>query len=401
MSNTILTPTVIAKEALRILSNNLIFVNKVNRTWEGEFDKEVNGYKPGSSVNIRKPARFTSTTSVPLAVQDFTEQYTSLSINTQRHVDVKFSSQELTLNLTDFSTRVLEPVMTQLANDIDTDALQMYQDVNNIVGTPGSTPNSFLSLGNAFARLGQEAAPTTPLTTVLDPLASIYMADAMKGLFSQDIVNEAIESGSINRILSDVKMAQGIRQHTVGTLGGTPLVNGTTVSGATTLVTDGWTAAAANRLKKGDVFTIAGVYAVNPLTRQTTGVLRNFVVTADTASDGSGNATIPIYPAIISSGALQTVTALPADNAALTILTGSSATSYAQNMMFHRDAFAFASVPLEMPKGVDFSAMERYKGITVRVVRQYDINNDQLPCRVDVLYGYKTVFPELACRITG
>lgn len=401
MANTELTASVVAKEALDILTNNLVFVNKVNRSWEGEFDKNVNGYKIGQTVNIRRAARFTSVTGANLSTQDFTELQTSLTINTQRHIDVTFTTQELTLQLSEFSERVLEPQMVQLANDIDTDSLTMYNQVNNIVGTPGVTPNSFLSVGNAYRRLNEEAAPTKGLTTLLDPAAGITIADALKGVFVGKVAEEGLEEGFITKLANtSLYMAQGVRQHTVGALGGTPVVNGANQTGST-LVTNGWTAAVAVRLKKGDVFTLPGVFAVNPLTRQTTGVLRNFVVTADTSSDGSGNMTIPIYPAITTSGALQTVTASPANSAALTILTGSANTSYTQNIMFHKDAFAFASVPLVMPKGVHFSAQERYKGVSLRIVQAYTISNDSLPCRMDVLYGYNTVFPELGCRITG
>lgn len=401
-TNTILSATVVAKEALTILTNNLVFVSKVNRSWEGEFDKEVNGYRIGQTVNIRRPARWTSVTGAPMQTSDFNEPNTSLTVSTQRHIDVNFTTAELTQQLTDFSDRVLKPQMVQLANDIDTDALLMYNQVNNIVGTPGTTPNSFLSIANAYGRMQQEAAPSDDLTTLLEPIAGITMADALKGVFVGQVAEEALEKGFISALANNkLFMAQGIRQHTVGALGGTPLLNGVPASGATTIATTGWTSAAGNRLKKGDVFTLASVYAVNPLTRQTTGTLRNFVCTADFASDVSGNGVVSIYPAITSSGPLQTVNALPASNAALTILTGSASTAYPQNLMFHKDAFAFASVPLEMPKGVHFSAMERFKNISLRIVQQYDITNDKLPCRMDVLYGYNTVFPELACRISG
>lgn len=403
MANTILTPTVIAKEALRILSNNLVFVSKCNRNWEREWGTTVNGYKKGASVNIRKPARFAVSSGAALSTQDLTETYSTLSINNQHHIDVTFTSQEMTLQLSEFSERVLKPQMVKLANYIDQQAMaSAYKDVYNLVGTPGTTPNSFLSLGNGLRRLNEEAAPTgDDLSCLLDPAAQITMADALKGLFVNPTASDAVKKGYMSTVAgADLYLSQGVPSHTVGTLGGTPLVNGASQTGSS-LVTDGWTAAAANRLKQGDVFTVAGVYAVNPLTGQSTGVLRNFVVTADTASDGSGNATIPIYPAITTSGATQTVTASPADNAALTILTGSSATSYTQNLMFCRDAFAFASVPLEMPKGVHFSAQEEYEGISLRIVQQYAISTDTMPCRMDVLWGIKTVFPELAVRISG
>jgi hypothetical protein len=399
MPNTLLTASVIAKEAAMILENSSVFVGKMTTTYEEEFSTNVNGYKKGQTVNVRRPARFTSTTGANLAVQDATETFMPLTVSTQRHVDVQFSSYELTLQLEDFSERILKPALVQLANDIDFDCMSLYNTVPNFVGTPGQTPNSYLSIGNAFSRLMDNSSPTTGLSTMLNPDAAISMGDAFKGL-GRPISDEAIEKGMIAKLINnDVFMTQNIRNHTVGGLGGTPLVNGASQTG-TSLITDGWTAAAANRLRRGDVFTIANVFAVNPLTRQSTGKLAQFVVTADVSSDGSGNATIPIFPAITTSGAYQTVTAAPADNAAITVLTGAATTAYPQNLMFHKGAFAFASVPLEKVDGA-FYAQERYKGLSVRIVRQYQISTDVQPCRIEVLYGYAPIYPELACRITG
>lgn len=405
MANTILTPTVIAKEALRILSNNLVFVSKINRDWETEYGNTVNGYKIGASVNIRKPARFSVRSGPTLAAQDLTETFQTLTINNQHGIDVNFTSQEMTLNLSEFSDRVLKPQMVKLANWIDNQAMiSVYKQVHNLIGTPGTTPNSFLSIGNGMRRLNENAAPTgDTITTLLDPAAEITLADALKGTFQKQTVDDALLKGYLATLGgTDMFLSQGLPQHTVGPLGGAPLVNGAAQTGSS-LVTNGWTASAAARLNQGDVFTIAGVFAVNPLTGQSTGVLANFVVTAPVSSDGSGNATIPIYPSIITSTTTgtQTVTASPANAAALTILTGTAATGYNQNLMFHRDAFAFASVPLVMPNGVHFKAQESYKGLNLRIVQAYDIVNDKLPCRMDVLWGVQTVFPELAVRVSG
>lgn len=401
-TNTILTASVIAKEALMILTNNLVFVKNINRAYEKEFSQNVNGYKKGASVTIRKPARFAAVDGAVMDVQNFTEQSTSLSIDKQKHIGVSFTSADLTLHISEFSKRVLEPQMVELANTIDTDALSMYKQVNNLVGTPGSPPNSFMSLGAARQRLIEMAAPSTGLKTILNPAAAIRMADSLKGLNYREVVGEALETGLVSEMLhSKVYESAGIRQHLVGPLGGTPTVASTPSEGATGVATQAWTSAAANRLKKGDVITFAGVYAVNPYTRETTGTLCNFTVTEDFDSDGAGNGTVQVYPALYSSGPLQTVSAMPAPSAAVTVLTGTASTSYAQNLMFHPNAFAFASVPLELPKDAHFAAQESYEGISLRVWQQSDIFNDARPCRVDVLYGYKCVYPELACRITG
>ena len=191
-------------------------------------------------------------------------------------------------------------------------------------------------------------------------------------------------------------MDQNVNAHTIGAHGGTPLVNGASQSGAS-LVTDGW---GATSLNKGDIFTIAGVFGVNPQSRQSTGELQQFVVTADNAD--AGDKTIAISPAIVTSGAMQTVTAAPADNAVITVL-GVASTSAIQSMAFHRDAFVMGCADLQLPQGVDKAARvsDKQLGLSVRMVRDYDINNDKFPCRLDVLYGWKTVYPELACRIQG
>ena len=195
-------------------------------------------------------------------------------------------------------------------------------------------------------------------------------------------------------------MDQNVNTHTVGPLGGTPLVNGSTATGATTLVTDGWTASAAARLKKGDIFTIAGVNHVNPQSRQSTGTLQQFVVTADVSSDGSGNLTAAISPAIKTTTAFQTVDALPADNAAITVL-GAASTQSPTGLAHHKDAFTLAMADLPLPKGTDMAARvsDDQLGMSIRLVRDYDITNDKFPCRLDVLYGWATLRPELACRI--
>jgi hypothetical protein len=204
-------------------------------------------------------------------------------------------------------------------------------------------------------------------------------------------------------------MCQVTPTHTVGPLGGTPLVNGASQNftydtakntWSQSLVTDGWTAAAASRLKAGDVFTIASVYMVNPKTKTTTSILQQFVVTADASSDGSGNLTATISPPIITSGPYQTVSAAPADNAAITML-GSASTVYRQNMFYHKNTMALAMVPLEMPAAAYGGARKSYKDMSVRVVPIYDGTNDISKWRLDVLYGRKIIDPRLAVRVAG
>jgi hypothetical protein len=402
MANTNLTIDMITREALRILENNLTFTKGVNRNYDSKF--AVEGAKIGDTLRIRKPARYTVRTGATLSAQDHTETYESLQLDTQAGVDLSFTSKELTLSIDDFGERVLAPAMATIANKIDFDGLALYKAVYNSVGTPATPPTALSTFLNGVVKMADDACPMDDkIYSVVGAQVQANLVDALKGLFHETTeVAKQYKEGKMGRVGGmNWSMDQNVNTHTVGPLGGTPLVNGASQTGAS-LVTDGWTAAAASRLKKGDVFTIANVFHVNPQTRQSTGVLQQFTVTADVSSDGSGNATIPISPSITVSGAFQTVNASPADNAALTIVGAANAVS-PQHMIYHRDAFVLGSADLEVPNGVHFAGrMSSEKvGLSVRIVRAYDINNDAFPCRLDVLYGWKAVYPMLACRVQG
>lgn len=392
----------ITNEALMVLENNLTFAKGVNRQYDDSFGQS--GAKIGDTLNIRKPVRYLGRSGPTLSVEDATETQVPLQLGTQFGVDINFTSKDLTLSIDDFSDRFIKPAVATVANKIDLDGLALYKDVFQAVGTAGTVPSTFKTFTDAGAKLDYAAAPRDgQRSVVIDPGAQSAVVDALKGLFqSSSEIADQYKSGNMG-LAAGFKwsMDQNINVHTFGPQGGTPLVNGASQSGAS-LVTDGWTAAAASRLKKGDVFTIAGVYAVNPQSRQSTGSLQQFVATADVSSDGSGNATIPISPSIVASGSQQTVSAVPADNAAITVYATASQLT-PQHLAYHRDAFVLGCADLLLPKGVDMAARvsDKKLGMSVRMVRAYDINNDAFPCRLDVLYGWKTVRPELACRIMG
>lgn len=410
MANTIVTPSIFAEAAVKILDNELVMANKVFRAYEGEFDKNVNGYKVGQTISIRKPTDFTVRSGATASTQDIVEGSTSITVNQQKGVDFKLSSTELTLQIGDLAERVIRPAMVQLANQVDVDVMSLYKDVPNWVGTPGQTVNSFADFAVAPTRMDLTAVPLDNRCAVLSPTDYWAMAGSQTSLFVNGIAQPAYRKGSIGEIGGfDTYQAQNIPTHTVGPLGGTPLVNGANQNvtyasvkdtGQQTLITDGWTAAAAARVVQGDVFTIAGVYDVNPVTKATLPHLKMFTVKAAASSDGSGNATITISPPIISSGAFQTVSAAPADNAALTF-NGTASTGYAQNLAFHKNAFALAMVPMELPPGAVTPTRKSYKGLSVRVIPYYDGTNDVSNWRLDILYGIKTVDPRLAVRFNG
>jgi len=402
MANTLLTTSKITNESLMVLENNLTFAKGVTRDYDDQF--AVSGAKIGDTINIRKPARYAGRTGATMSIEDHTETSVPLQLDTQFGVDVTFTTKDMTLSLDEFSDRFIKPAMATVANKIDFDGLKLYSAVANAVGTPGTTPTTLKTYLQAGAALDNEAAPRDKQRScIINPVAQVEIVDALKGLFqSSDKISDQYETGTMG-LAGGLKwsMDQNISSHTVGPLGGTPLVNGASQSGSS-LITDGWTASAASRLKKGDVFTIANVFAVNPQTRQSTGSLRQFVVTADVSSDGAGNATIPIFPAITTSGAFQTVSGSPADNAAITIL-GAANTVSPANLVYHKSAFVLGCADLMLPGGVHKAARasDKQLGMSIRMVQQYDIVNDRMPCRLDVLYGWKAVYPELACRVQG
>lgn len=403
MANSILTPSVIAKEALMRFKNKLGFTKGIDRQYSEEFAKK--GAKIGNSITIRKPVRYTVQNGAVLVNQDVTEESASLNLSSQKHVAINFNSKDLTLSVDDFSERFVEGALVSLANQVDLDGLKLAaQSSFNLVGTPGTVPATALVYLQAQQKLDEMGAPRDKNRSFfINPAAQASTVDGLKGLFqSSEKIAEQYESGMMGMGLGGTfYMAQNIYSQTVGPLGGTPLVNGASQTGAT-LSTKGWTAAAASRLKQGDVFTVAGVNAVNPITKQSTGALQQFVVTADFSSDGSGNGSVGISPSIITSGATQTVTASPADGAAITVV-GTAGTSYAQNILCHKKAFTLGCADLQMPNGVDFAAVasDSESGLSIRIVRAYDINNDAYPCRMDILYGWAAMRPEWSCRITG
>lgn len=402
MSNALLTIDMVTKEALRILENNLTFTKGVNRQFDGSFAQS--GAKIGDTLRIRKPPRYTVRSGAALSTQDVTETNATLQLSNQKGVDINFTSKELTLNVDEFADRILKPAVAALSNQIDLDGLALYKDIYNVVGTPGTVPTTLKTFLDGKVKMADDACPQDEfISAVVGAQVEANMVDAGKALFHAGVeIEEQYKQGKMG-MYGGMKwsMDQNINTHTVGPQGGTPLVNGASQSGAT-LITDGWTAAAASRLKKGDVFTIAGVYHVNPQSRASNNVLQQFVVTADVSSDGSGNLTVAISPSITASGAQQTVDSVPADNAAITVLGAASATS-PQHLIYHRDAFVFGCADLVLPGGVDMAARVSSEklGISIRMVRAYDINNDAYPCRLDVLYGFSTVRPGLACRVAG
>lgn len=424
MANAFQTATLITNETLRIAHNASAFLGRMNT----DYQKEWKGrYAAGSTVYARRPVQFTMRSGAAANVQDLTESTVPIVVNPEIGIDFAVSDFDLTTAVRNdgsidkaFRDRYLKPAGLRIAAEIDYQVATIVKNsVANFVGTPGTGPSTYQHIADAQIPMDDEACPRDGMRyAVLTPTANAAVIGGLSGLFNaSDRIEENYKTGVMQDALGlNFAMSQNVPSHTVGGLGGTPLVNGanqgTTNSGATdnpyaattSLVTDGWTAAAANRLKKGDVITLAGVNAVNPETKQDTGSLRRFVVTADVASDGSGNATLVIAPAIIAGGAFQNVTARPADNAAITVLTGSANTTYRQNMIWHRDAITFVSPEMELPGGMDMAAQSSLAdegSISLRFVRGFDILNNKRVSRFDVLYGAAVTKPEWCVRRTS
>lgn len=391
---TLLTPALITNETLVMLENNLVAAAKVNRQFENQF------VKIGSTITVRKPNRYRVSSGPALSIQNITEPSTSITVSNQKHIDFQFSSQDLTLTVEEFSERYLKTAAAELANVIDFDTLTNFNQVNNEVGTFGTAPNNFSFLAAVGQRMDEGAVPQDGRVLILNAAANWALANALSTLFVRSVAEPALK-GFLAAIANfEIYMDQNIQTLTVGNYAGTGVVNGAGQSGSS-LVTNGWTASRTGLFGVGDIITIAGVFAINPKSRVSTGALQNFLITAAVNSDSGGNATLSIYPAITTSGAYQTVSASPANLAAISVVTGAANVSYAKNLAFVRDCIGLVTVPMEVPMGVDFGAREMYKNISMRIIRAYDINNDFLPCRIDILYGSATFYPELGVRLTN
>jgi len=402
MANSLLTIDMITRKCLEILENNLVISRNCNKEYDDSF--AVEGAKIGSTLRIRLPDRALVTDGAALQVQDDNEQFTTLTVSSQKHIGINFTSAELTMQLDDFAERVLKPRISQLASSVDADVANAYKSIYASVGTPGTTPATALVLLQAQQKLNESAAPMSPRYATVNPAANAGLVNGMTGFFNPTgTISRQFKTGMMGEGVlgfDEMNMSQSIVSHTTGSQPVAPICASTVPStqGATTL--DITYTSGTKTIKQGDVFTIAGVNAVNPQTRLSTGSLQQFVVTADQTLT-STSATIAFLPAMYTAtNALATVDAFPAASAALVFL-GSASTTYPQNLVYHKNAITLATADLLLPQGVDMASRQVHNGISMRIVRQYDINNDRMPCRVDVLYGFNTIRPPMACRIWG
>ena len=397
-----------------VLENELTFSSEVNRNYDDQF--AVVGGKIGNTVNVRRPGRFIGAVGPALSVEDFNETSLPVTLSTQFQVATQFTTQDLALSLDMFSDRVLKPAVATIANRIDRDGLTMAAlQTANIVGTAGTPPTGLITYLTAGAYLDAEGAPRDGRRAcIVEPFTSATIVDSLKGLFMpQEAIAEQYRKGLMGRDSAGTnwKLDQNVVSQTFGSYSGNTLSADTTSQVG--YLSSGWSqystiqikASSASTLNAGDVIQIAGLYATNPQNRQAygSGKLRNFVVQA-TTTVGTSATSITVSPAIIIGGQFQN-TAIIGTTSTTAVVTpfNNTGTLSPQNMLFHRDAFSLAVADLELPEGVHFAgrASDKEVGLSIRVVRQYTINNDSIPTRLDVLYGWAPLYQELACRIAS
>jgi len=417
-NNNLLTISMITNEALRVLQNQLVFTRAISRQYDSKFAQE--GAKIGTTINLRKPPRYVGRTGAALQIESSVETYVPLTLDTQFGVDMAFTTQDLTLNISDFSDRFIKPAVAAIANKIDYDGLQQFYNVFNLVGTPGQLTDGATTQAEATAtvlaaraRLNQMAAPVDEQRNfIVDPTIEVGIVSGLTNLFNpQGTISSIFSKGALgdSTLGFNFAMDQNVGNFTAGTFrvgtdsitpaaqaGGSVQNNAQSTFTMTATTTNTYT------VTKGTVFTIPGVYAVNPQNRQSTGSLMNFVVAETYTGTGSGQS-IKIFPTPVFSGQFQNVTSSTGTipSSAVTVISGSAGASYPNALAFHKDAFALGTADLILPQGVDMAGRASADGLSIRLVRQYDINSDQLPCRLDVLYGWSTIYPELAVRVTG
>jgi hypothetical protein len=418
MANNLLTISKITNEALMVLENELTFTSEVDRNYDDQF--AVVGAKIGNTVNVRRPGRFIGTTGPALNVEDFNETSVPVTLSTQFHVDTQFTTQDLALSLDMFSDRVLKPAIAAIANKIDRDGLSMATlQTANIVGTAGTPPTGLITYLTAGAFLDSEGAPRDGRRScIVEPFTSATIVDSLKGLFvPSDRIGTQYEKGLMGRDSAGMnwKMDQNVVSQTFGNNSTTTVTASVATTTATGFLTTGWassstiTLTAANtgtmNLNAGDTITIDGVFAVNPQNRQAYGTnkLRNFVVKSTVAIASGSSVSVVVSPAVITAGQFQNVSIPTTSATAAVTQFNKVGTVSPQNMIMHRNAFTLAVADLELPEGVHFAgrASDKEIGLSLRVVRQYTINNDSIPTRLDVLYGWAPLYPELACRVAA
>lgn len=390
-TNTQLTLNQITSKALVVLHQKLNIVGSINRQYDDSFANS--GAKIGTALRIRLPTQYTVSSGPTLAVQNSVETSTTLNVSTQNHVDLSFSSLELTMNMDDFSARYIEPAMAVLAANVEASTLAiLYPAIYNQAGVVGAQTFKNFLVGRKIL-LDNLAPQSKQWMARINTQDNVDMVDSLKGLFQSSQKISSQYTDGVMGYTAGFEFAENtlLNTFTRGAESGY-LVNGAAQTGSSLVVGTGTGAG-----NVGDIFTIAGCFRVHPETKASTGVLQQFVLTAAYAG---GAGTMQIAPAIVATGAFQNVNASPTTGNALTFADTAS-TARGQSLVYHPDFATFATADLVMPNGVDMASRASKDGLSIRLVRQYDINNDIFPCRLDILWGTAAIRPQLACRVAA
>lgn len=407
MPNTFLTPSVFAQEGLMQLENELVMGNKVHTDHSKEFTMK------GDTISIRRPTQYEGqddNLDVSSYSEDITQGKTTISMDKTVSIKVDVGALDGTLSFDRVQEDVIKPVVIKMRDRIETELAALYSSLYYFSGTPGTVPSTFKELGAVGAIMTDAGIPQSGRFAIHGTDAALELADGLKGVYVQEKAKTAFEEAMIGRYAAfDNFESVHAPTHTAGVATGTPLVNGGSqnVTYATakdtwqqTLVTDGWTNSTTGILKKGDVFTIAGVEAVNPVSKESTGRLQTFTVLADANSGATtGPATLTVSPPMIVDGAYQTVSAAPADNAAITVKTSGT---NKQSLLLHPKAFALVTRPLKIPTGAGVkTATKAGNKVTISCTEWVDGNTLQHNMRFDMLFGVKCLDPRLGARLTN
>lgn len=394
MANTNLTDDKITREALRILHQKANFLATIDKQHDNSFARE--GAKIGDTLRIRLPNEYVVREGSVMNTQDVTEINTSLQVATQRGVDINFTIKDLTLDIDDFRKRILDPAVSVLTSNVESIVyLDVYKAVYNMVDNDASAI-TFKNLMQAKQKLVDNLAPEDGKRCVmLSTGHTVTLVDALKGLFQDSqAIKKQYREGMMGRTggfqlfenthFSDFQTGTAAKTTTY-------LINGAAESGASITVDTGSTT-----FLKGDIITIADTNRVHPETKVDTGILQQFVVTADS---GASATSLSISPSLTATGARQNVDSVPADNAAIVKIGAGASETLNGTLAYHKDAFTFATADLLLPNGVDFKSRQVFDGVSLTIVRDYDIVNHKMPCRLDILFGQKATRPQLASRI--
>lgn len=398
----------ITEMAMDALQNHLPLAMSVNREFKKEF--QFSGAKMGDTISVRIPGFYTSRTGAVAVPNGYNDTYKQITVQ-QYGIDLKMTSFERQMFMEDgpaFEQNYIKPLMSRLGSDIEALGWALATQFPGATGTLGTAPTDFSSFLNAKAQLLKNLVPDDgQITTIFDVGSQASLMNGMRTLFNpSDDVTKAYRDGRLGRLIAGTRTdySQLVPAHTSGPLGGSPTVTSAPTDGTASIVTQAWTASAANRLKAGDIVTFAGCYDVNPVTKAAYSNLKQFRVTADIDSDGSGNATITVDPAFILTGATQNISALPQTGAAVTPLAAASKTGPI-NLMLHRDAIGLVALKMDRPAGVaaEFYSqkMDSQLQIPIRAVEFYNGNDDTSLIRFDVALGWSILRPTFGIQVWG